>query len=97
MWNNFVSFYNWAMANGYRKNLTLDRINVNRNYCPSNCRWTTYLEQAREKRKSVRRSDGQVFRSMTEAERLTDVNHSNICAVIKGHRPLAGGYSWELV
>ena len=41
----FINFYNWAMNNGYEKNLTLDRIDNNKNYCPSNCRWITKAEQ----------------------------------------------------
>lgn len=48
--NNFMAFYNWAMANWYKDNLTIDRINVNGNYEPSNCRWATQAEQNRNKR-----------------------------------------------
>lgn len=48
----FMVFYNWAMNNGYNDNLTIDRINVDGNYEPANCRWITYQEQARNTRKT---------------------------------------------
>lgn len=48
--NNFQAFYDWAINNGYSDNLSIDRINVDGNYEPSNCRWATAAEQAHNKR-----------------------------------------------
>lgn len=51
--NDFFKFKEWAEQNGFREDLTLDRIDVNGNYEPSNCRWATHKEQCRNKRNTV--------------------------------------------
>jgi hypothetical protein len=45
----FTTFKDWAEANGYKEDLTIDRIDVNGNYEPSNCRWADNDTQAHNK------------------------------------------------
>jgi hypothetical protein len=51
-WDDFLIFYNWAMDNGYKKGLSIERIDVNGNYTPSNCKWIELKFQARNRRSS---------------------------------------------
>lgn len=51
--NDFLEFYNWSMGNGYAENLTIDRIDNEKGYCPENCRWVTRTEQQRNKTNNI--------------------------------------------
>ena len=55
-WNNdngFESFLKWSLENGYEEHLSIDRIDVNGNYEPTNCRWITLQAQNRNRRTCV--------------------------------------------
>lgn len=50
-WQSFIEFQQWALSHGYNEGLEIDRIDVNGNYEPENCRWTTRSINQQNKRK----------------------------------------------
>ena len=62
----FQNFYNWAMENGYREDLTIDRIDNDGNYFPENCRWTDNKTQSNNRRTNRRVSVDGVDKTIAE-------------------------------
>lgn len=75
--HNFKAFYDWAINNGYKENLTLDRIDVNGNYYPENCRWATLKEQANNTRRNKKITLNGVTKNLTQWLSLYNISSSS--------------------
>lgn len=78
----YEAFRDWAYANGYENHLTLDRIDVNGNYCPENCRWATKQEQNLNKRTTVRIEYNGEFKTQSEWASIFDCRPQYVCQTI---------------
>lgn len=66
-WNNdFISFYEWSINNGYQDDLTIDRIDNDKGYEPSNCRWADMKTQCRNRETNINITIGKSTRTLTE-------------------------------
>lgn len=75
--NDFMIFYEWAIKNGYKDNLTIDRINTNGNYGPLNCRWVTMKEQCKNRRTTRLITVDGVTKTQNEWAELAGITHSS--------------------
>ena len=77
-WNEYITFRDWALNNGYADNLTLDRENTNGNYCPENCRWVTMKTQQNNKRNNHLVTLDGVSHTITEWSEILGINKTTI-------------------
>lgn len=102
-WDSFVTFEEWAIDNRYQEHLTIDRINNDGNYEPSNCRWATQFEQldntsTNRNFKAIAPS-GKVYFAHNQAEfaRTHVLQAQNINKVLGGHHSIHKGWYFEYV
>lgn len=76
--NDFKNFYEWAMSNGYKENLTIDRIDVNGDYEPQNCRFINPKAQARNKRNNIKVKYSNRNITLAEAAELSGINYKTL-------------------
>lgn len=93
-WHDFAYFQQWALSNGYDKSLSIDRIDVNGNYEPSNCRWCTKIEQMNNQRSNRFVEVNGEKHTIAEWSRITGIKCGTIAGRLdRGWEPAAAIYT----
>lgn len=77
-WQDFAEFKKWALENGYTEELTIDRIDVNGDYRPDNCRWTNSKTQMNNRRTTPKYTVGKDKLTLSEWSQRTGIPRSTI-------------------
>lgn len=76
----FQAFYDWSLDNGYEETLTIDRINNDGNYEPSNCRWTTIKEQCNNRSTNIVIKIGNAEKTLKQWCDIFEVEYNSTAA-----------------
>lgn len=79
-WRDSSAFIEWALANGYRDGLSIDRIDNDGNYCPENCRWVDSETQSNNRRCNIIVSRGGETHTLSEWARIKNLPYKVVLA-----------------
>lgn len=77
------NFHNWAMSSGYKNNLTIERIDVNGNYEPNNCKWVTKTQQGYNRTNTVSYTIDNQTKCLSEWCKIYNINYEVVYKRLK--------------
>lgn len=87
-WNNFKPFQDWALANGYADNLTLERIDNTKDYSPENCIWISFSEQSKNRTSNHYITYQNETHTLTEWSKILGLKRSTIYSRLRRNLPI---------
>ena len=77
-WERFAPFCKWALSNGYKEGLTLDRIDNKKGYSPDNCRWVTITEQTNNRSTNTNYTFNGETHTLSEWSKMYGLNYDTV-------------------
>jgi hypothetical protein len=90
-WLIFENFWNWAKTSGYSEDLTLDRLDNDKDYCPENCQWATKTQQIINRRTT----DHLMITAFGQTKHLIEWLSDNRCKTTNGSLRYRLQAGWE--
>lgn len=88
-WHDIESFAKWVKTSGYKKGLSIDRIDPNGAYCPENCKWSTRHEQSNNRRNTVMLTCNGRTMALTDWASYLGINrHTLYSRLVKSKMPV---------
>ena len=87
-WHDFEKFAKWAISNGYKGTLTIDRIDNSGDYCPENCKWSTKIEQENNKRTNRPVTINGITKNLVQWCNLYGINRNTVQSRLR--------YGWDI-
>lgn len=101
--NSFIEFKNWALKNNYSDNLTIDRIDSSKSYCPSNCQWIILQDNTRRSNnlnktyKAISPNEKEfIIHEYADFCKQHGLNKGNVCRMIN-HKGVNHVKGWKII
>lgn len=79
LWSDyFISFYNWSIHNGYKKGLSIERLDNNKGYTPDNCKWIPLSEQSKNRRNNYYLEYNGITGTIADISRALNIKASTL-------------------